>query len=174
MGCCGSKEERNEDDVNAPLLSEPSNGENRMNYQTYEIIDVQKEQEFWNNVIERTTRNLIDISSSQADPLQRADIQERVDKYRDLLDQITEPVNTKPSKQQQQQQQQQLIRPVEHASPFELLSNAKPNGGLSEDELDSLYQTMNEIYDTLQCIKVEPVGNMVVNLTLNDNSVRAS
>lgn len=28
----------------------------RMNYQTYETIDVQKEQEFWNNIIDRTTQ----------------------------------------------------------------------------------------------------------------------
>ncbi|KAI8643516.1 hypothetical protein BD408DRAFT_342180 [Parasitella parasitica] len=56
MGCCGSKEDRDEDDVNAPLLNDDIVGENRMNYQSYETIDVQKEQEFWNNIIDRTTQ----------------------------------------------------------------------------------------------------------------------
>ncbi|KAI8982343.1 hypothetical protein BDF20DRAFT_818256 [Mycotypha africana] len=55
MGCCGSKIVHDEDDVSQPLLNEDTR-DNRMNYQTYETIDVQKEQEFWNNIIDRTTQ----------------------------------------------------------------------------------------------------------------------
>ncbi|KAI9020261.1 hypothetical protein CLU79DRAFT_685164, partial [Phycomyces nitens] len=57
MGCCGSKEERDEEDLRAPLLNqEESTNENRMNYQSTETIDAKKEQDFWNEVIERTTQ----------------------------------------------------------------------------------------------------------------------
>ncbi|ORE02704.1 hypothetical protein BCV72DRAFT_214695 [Rhizopus microsporus var. microsporus] len=56
MGCCSSKVDQDEDDINAPLLNEHLTNDNRVNYQTCETIDVQKEQEFWNNVIDKTTQ----------------------------------------------------------------------------------------------------------------------
>ncbi|KAI9492139.1 hypothetical protein BDB00DRAFT_765796 [Zychaea mexicana] len=57
MGCCGSKETHDEDDVNAPLLrNELSDNTGQMHYNSYDTIDVKKEQEFWNDIIERTTQ----------------------------------------------------------------------------------------------------------------------
>ncbi|CAO0794826.1 unnamed protein product [Mucor circinelloides] len=160
MGCCGSKEDRDEDDVNAPLLNDDIVGDNRMNYQTYETIDVQKEQEFWNNIIDRTTQNLIDISSSQTDPLQDTDVQERESKYRHLLEQIKPKI----------QQQSTLAIDTNINNCVDILTNAKPNGGMTDGEVDWLYQTMDEIQDALQHIDIQPVGDMVVHLTMTDNS----
>ncbi|KAI7870316.1 hypothetical protein BDF14DRAFT_1721038 [Spinellus fusiger] len=59
MGCCGSKEEHDEDDLNAPLLphDETASG-SHMNYQSTDTMDVKKEQDFWTQVIERTTRQV--------------------------------------------------------------------------------------------------------------------
>ncbi|KAK4510590.1 uncharacterized protein ATC70_005021 [Mucor velutinosus] len=160
MGCCGSKEDRDEDDVNAPLLNDDIVGDNRMNYQTYETIDVQKEQEFWNNIIDRTTQNLIDISSAQTDPLQDTDVQERESKYRHLLEQIKPKI----------QQQSTLAIDTSINNTVDILANAKPNGGMTDGEVDWLYQTMDEIQDALQHIDIQPVGDMVVHLTMTDNS----
>ncbi|ORZ23408.1 hypothetical protein BCR42DRAFT_319028 [Absidia repens] len=56
MGCCNSKEDHDEDDVHAPLLSNEVHTDSRMNYQTHETIDVKQEQEFWKDVIDRTTQ----------------------------------------------------------------------------------------------------------------------
>ncbi|CAO3612513.1 unnamed protein product [Mucor hiemalis] len=162
MGCCGSKEERDENNVNAPLLNDEIDGDNRMNYQTYETIDVQKEQEFWNNIIDRTTQNLIDISSSQADPLQDTDVEERESKYRHLLEQIQLDKVIQPN-----------YAPDTNNNIVEILTNAKPNGGMTDGEVDWLYQTMDEIQDALQHIDIEPVGDMVVHLTMTDSSIKA-
>ncbi|CEP18635.1 hypothetical protein [Parasitella parasitica] len=160
MGCCGSKEDRDDDDVNAPLLNDDIVGDNRMNYQSYETIDVQKEQEFWNNIIDRTTQNLIDISSSQTDPLQDTDVQERQTKYRHLLEEIRPKI----------QQQSTLTIDTNSNNSVDILANAKPNGGMTDSEVDWLYQTMDEIQDALQHIDIQPVGDMVVHLTMTDNS----
>ncbi|KAI8378974.1 hypothetical protein BD560DRAFT_32585 [Blakeslea trispora] len=56
MGCCGSKEDHEEDDVNTPLLDDRERNGGYANYQGTEPIDVQKEQEFWNSIIDRTTQ----------------------------------------------------------------------------------------------------------------------
>ncbi|KAI8341363.1 hypothetical protein BC941DRAFT_346929 [Chlamydoabsidia padenii] len=56
MGCCCSKQTHEEDDVNAPLLGNEVPTDSRMNYQAMETIDVKQEQEFWNEVIDRTTQ----------------------------------------------------------------------------------------------------------------------
>lgn len=162
MGCCGSKEERDEDDVNAPLLNDEVDGDNRMNYQTYETIDVQKEQEFWNNIIDRTTQNLIDISSSQADPLQDTDVEERETKYRHLLEQVSDKAVKSDNNY--------TLDTSNNMNVVDILSNAKPNGGMTDGEVDWLYQTMDEIQDALQHIDIEPVGEMVVHLTMTENS----
>ncbi|KAI9486741.1 MAG: hypothetical protein EXX96DRAFT_550394 [Benjaminiella poitrasii] len=163
MGCCGSKIDHDDDDVNAPLINEDTIGDNRTNYGGTETIDLQKEQEFWNSIIDRTTQNLIDISSSQTDPLQENDIQERKNKYRHLLEQI------KPKVQQQQQQNILNKEANNNNNVVDILTNAKPNGGMNDGEIDWLYQTMDEIQDSLQRIEVEPVGEMVVHLTMTDN-----
>ncbi|EIE80548.1 hypothetical protein RO3G_05253 [Rhizopus delemar RA 99-880] len=56
MGCCGSKLDQDEEDMNAPLLNDDITSDNRVNYQACETIDAQKEQEFWNSVIDKTTQ----------------------------------------------------------------------------------------------------------------------
>ncbi|KAI9260135.1 hypothetical protein BY458DRAFT_440187 [Sporodiniella umbellata] len=56
MGCCCSKADHDEEDLNAPLLNGDGTSDNRVNYQGCETIDAQKEQDFWNNVIDRTTQ----------------------------------------------------------------------------------------------------------------------
>lgn len=103
-------------------------------------------------------RNLIDISSAQTDPLQDTDVQERSNKYRSLLEQI------KPSTSSN------ILTSNHNVNVLDVLSNAKPNGGMTDGEVDWLYQTMDEIQDALQRIDIEPVGDMVVHLTMNDNS----
>lgn len=57
---------------------------------------------------------------------------------------------------------------------MDILSTAKPNGGMTDGEVDWLYQTMDEIQDALQHIDIEPVGEMVVHLTMTtDSSIKA-
>ncbi|OAD69603.1 hypothetical protein PHYBLDRAFT_149389 [Phycomyces blakesleeanus NRRL 1555(-)] len=109
-----------------------------------------------------TCRHLIDISSSQADPLQSRDVQERIDKYRALLDQMdSQPVSSTrmggPKKE---------IYMSDHISPVDILAAAKPNEGMTETQVDWLYQTMDTIQDSLQQIQVSPAGEMVVRLTM--------
>lgn len=101
---------------------------------------------------------MIDISSAQTDPLQDTDVQERYNKYRSLLEQI-KPTATNI-----------LINSNNNVNVLDTLSNAKPNGGMTDGEVDWLYQTMDEIQDALQHIDIEPVGDMVVHLTMTDNS----
>lgn len=107
-------------------------------------------------------RNLIDISSAQTDPLQDTDVQERETKYRHLLDQIQPPPTTATTSTLDTISTQQNI--------LEILTTAKPNGGMTDGEVDWLYQTMDEIQDALQHIDIEPVGDMVVHLTMTTDS----
>lgn len=106
-------------------------------------------------------RNLIDISSAQTDPLQDTDVQERESKYRHLLEQIKPKI---------QPQQSTLAIDTSINNSVGILTNAKPNGGMTDGEVDWLYQTMDEIQDALQHIDIQPVGDMVVHLTMTDNS----
>lgn len=101
---------------------------------------------------------MIDISSAQTEPLQGTDVEERENKYRHLLEQI----QPKPFKS--------TSLSTSNNNTIDLLSNAKPNGGMSDGEVDWLYQTMDEIQDALQRIEIEPVGDMVVHLTMTDSS----
>ncbi|KAF7729842.1 hypothetical protein EC973_003576 [Apophysomyces ossiformis] len=133
----------------------------RMNYQTIETFDVKKEQEFWNEVIDRATQNLIDISSSNADPLQSQDIQERVEKYRDLLEQM--------DTDNQQRPPVQLLQ--NNLSAVDVLMTAKPYGGMKEDEVEWFCEAMDNIQIAIQQIQVQPVGDMVVHLTMTENSL---
>ncbi|CDH50506.1 predicted protein [Lichtheimia corymbifera JMRC:FSU:9682] len=171
MGCCGSKEER-DDDVHAPLLNDDDLPiERHTSYQAIETIDVKKEQEFWNAVLERTTRNLIDISSTNADPLQSHDVQERQDKYQDILAQLPNKTSDTTSIHNEN-------------GGAALTHDAKPLSASADDPLaifdhihpssapipqEELYDMMNKISDALQDIRIEPVGEMVVHLKmLND------
>jgi hypothetical protein len=104
-------------------------------------------------------RNLIDISSAQTEPLQGTDVEERENKYRHLLEQIQAKDSIEPSSLS-----------INNSNTIDILTNAKPNGGMSDGEVDWLYQTMDEIQDALQRIEIEPVGDMVVHLTMTDNS----
>lgn len=113
-------------------------------------------------------RNLIDISSSQADPLQDTDVEERETKYRHLLEQVSEKAIIKSSSSSSYSHT--LDTNNSNYNVVELLSNAKPNGGMTDGEVDWLYQTMDEIQDALQHIEIEPVGDMVVHLTMTENS----
>ncbi|KAG2222587.1 hypothetical protein INT45_008706 [Circinella minor] len=161
MGCCGSKETHDEDDVNAPLLrNELSDNTGQMNYNTYDTIDVKKEQEFWNDIIERTTHNLIDISSTQADPLQSQDVEERAERYKQLLRQLPDNITTKaPS--------MNGINSSSSPSPTDILALARPYQ--DTDDIKWLSKAMGDIQKALDKIEVEPVGDIVVNLTLTDD-----
>ncbi|KAI8367009.1 hypothetical protein EDC96DRAFT_507829 [Choanephora cucurbitarum] len=159
MGCCGSKEDHEEDDVNAPLLDDRDRNVGYTNFPGSEPIDVKKEQEVWNSIIDRATQNLIDISSVQTDPLQETDIEERKKKYHHLLSQIqtpAQPFSTPPTR--------------DTNTILDILTNAKPNGGMTDGEVDWLYQTMDEIQDALHHVEIEPVGDMVVHLTMSDHN----
>ncbi|KAG0737701.1 hypothetical protein G6F57_008036 [Rhizopus arrhizus] len=156
MGCCGSKLDQDEEDMNAPLLNDDITSDNRVNYQACETIDAQKEQEFWNSVIDKTTQNLIDISNTQTDLLQETDVQERVERYRQLLGQI--------------QIKQETTDTTYSNNVLDILSNAKPNGGMDDDQIDWLYQTMDEVQDAIQRIDIEPVGDIVIHLTMTDTN----
>lgn len=103
---------------------------------------------------------MIDISSAQTDPLQDTDVQERENKYKHLLEQIKPRI----------QQQSTLAIDTNINNSVDILTNAKPNGGMTDGEVDWLYQTMDEIQDALQRIDIQPVGDMVVHLTMTDNS----
>ncbi|KAI8344664.1 hypothetical protein BC941DRAFT_409289 [Chlamydoabsidia padenii] len=85
MGCCGSKSSHEEDNVHAPLINKSTTDR----HPEAPPIDRKKEQEFWKQVIDRTSQNLIDISNAPAEPLQEQDIHARMVKYRELLQQVT-------------------------------------------------------------------------------------
>ncbi|PHZ13732.1 uncharacterized protein RHIMIDRAFT_236786 [Rhizopus microsporus ATCC 52813] len=157
MGCCSSKVDQDEDDINAPLLNEHLTNDNRVNYQTCETIDVQKEQEFWNNVIDKTTQNLIDISNTQTDPLQETDLQERVDRYQQLLQQI-------------QLKSDVVTDTTNNNNVLDILTNAKPYGGMDDSQVDWFYQTMDELQEAIQHIDIDPVGDIVIHLTMTDTN----
>lgn len=115
-------------------------------------------------------RNLIDISSTNADPLQSQDVQERQDKYQDILAQLPTKTSDNTS--------------VHNENGAATTHDGKPLSASSEDPLtifehihptsspipqEELYDMMNKINDALQEIRIEPVGDMVVHLKmLND------
>ncbi|KAL0089972.1 hypothetical protein J3Q64DRAFT_1392199 [Phycomyces blakesleeanus] len=151
MGCCGSKEDHDQDDLSEPILRNPHTRRNSQpTCPSYDTFDVKMEQDFWKDVIERTT-------SAQADPLQGQDIQERADKYRWLVDRIAVGITTP-------------CQVMDQDSPVDVLAEAEPNEGMSLEDLDELYQTMDCIQDALHRIQVSPVGDIVVTLTLNESS----
>ncbi|KAI9313047.1 hypothetical protein BX666DRAFT_1880429 [Dichotomocladium elegans] len=159
MGCCGSKEER-DDDVRAPLLDNDSVIERHASYQAIETIDVKKEQEFWDSVLERTTRNLIDISNTQADPLQNQDVQERLEKYRSLLERIAKTSAYNSS-------EEKIPASAVEEDPIDILGPIQPVSTLlSRRDLDEM---MGQIGDALQEIRIAPVGDMVVHLKMLDD-----
>jgi hypothetical protein len=94
--------------------------------------------------------------------LQYNDIQDRESKYKTILDGLMPVTPTK----------QQLLN-NNSGNVVDVLSNAKSNGGMTNDEVDWLYQTMDELQDALQRIEIEPVGDMVVHLTMTDSSINA-
>ncbi|CAM0142134.1 unnamed protein product [Umbelopsis sp. WA50703] len=53
------------------------------------------------------------------------------------------------------------------------LLNAAPNGGLGEEQMNWLYQAMDDIQDAVANINVRPVGEIVVNLNFSDNAIKA-
>ncbi|KAL0089247.1 hypothetical protein F4703DRAFT_1457435 [Phycomyces blakesleeanus] len=72
MGCCGSKEDHDQDDLSEPILRNPHTRRNRYvkllyfndthlfsqpTCPSYDTFDVKMEQDFWKDVIERTTRH---------------------------------------------------------------------------------------------------------------------
>ncbi|KAF7724902.1 hypothetical protein EC973_000561 [Apophysomyces ossiformis] len=127
MGCCGSKEDRYEDDLCSPLLRHNLTHEDS---------------------------NLIDISNTTSDPLQTQDIQERVEKYKELLNQLVVPSPPKNGLHN-------------NDSPIDILLGAEPDEGV---DLDWLYRSMDEIQIALDRVQVEYVDDIVVNLTLNENT----
>lgn len=103
-------------------------------------------------------RNLIDISNTQTDLLQETDVQERAERYRQLLGQIQlKPESTYTSY-------------FANNNVLDVLSNAKPNGGMDDEQVDWLYQTMDEVQDAIQHIDIEPVGDIVIHLTMTDTN----
>ncbi|KAI9268080.1 hypothetical protein BDA99DRAFT_504801 [Phascolomyces articulosus] len=161
MGCCGSKETHDEDDVNAPLLrNELSDSTGQMNYNSYDTIDVKKEQEFWNDIIERTTHNLIDISSTQADPLQSQDVEERAERYNQLLRQLPDNIPATTTSMNGTTSSSTI-------SSVDILALARPYQ--DTDDVKWLSKAMSDIQKSIDKIEVEPVGDIVVNLTLTDN-----
>ncbi|GAB5590495.1 hypothetical protein Unana1_05395, partial [Umbelopsis nana] len=157
-----------------PLLSDGENGnygtihsQQQLLYPPPPAIDHIKEQEFWNNVVERTEQQLIDISSAQTDLLQNQDAQERSEKYQDILSQIQYDIpwsnGTLPKLPKGQ---------ASAAAACDQLLAAAPNGGLGEAQMEWLYQTMDDIQDAVGNINVRPVGDIVVNLTFSENSIK--
>ncbi|KAI8093586.1 uncharacterized protein BX664DRAFT_330030 [Halteromyces radiatus] len=187
MGCCSSKEDHDEDDVRVPLLGNEVTNDNRMNYPPQENIDHKQEQEFWKDVVDRTTQNLIDISSSQTDPLQEQDIQERTDKYHDLLGQVdsaqTYGNNLKPygngiennsssssSNNSGGQSLTSNMTGADISAIDTMISTARSNHTLSEEQQQWFDQAVLDIEQALKKIQVQPVGDMVVHLTMPDST----
>ncbi|CAO3692566.1 unnamed protein product [Umbelopsis ramanniana] len=169
MGSCCSKQ--NHDSEHPPLLHDGENGnygstqtQQQLQYPPAPAIDHIKEQEFWNHVVERTEQQLIDISSAQTDLLQNQDAQERSEKYQDILNQIQYDIPW-PSATHLKLPKGQLTP----AAACDQLCLAAPNGGLGEEEMEWLYQTMDDIQDAVGNINVRPVGDIVVNLTFSEN-----
>lgn len=107
--------------------------------------------------------NLIDVSNVQADPLQTQDIQERQGRYQQILD------NAKSGMSDQMHPSLEYST-VNATSPADLLASIRPNDDLSSKELDWLYKAMDDVHDAIRAIEVEPVGDVVVQLTMTENN----
>ncbi|KAI9306695.1 hypothetical protein BJ944DRAFT_286798 [Cunninghamella echinulata] len=189
MGCCGSKEEH-EDDIREPLLGTDTNNDSRLTYQSTDMIDPKQEQDFWNSVIERTTQNLIDISSSQTDALQEQDINERTEKYRDIINQIPykhrsslvnnntklngTPISPSLSTAHHHHHHISTSSPtsssaaafagLDHINVDTLINLVKTNHEFINEQKDWLNETVEEIQQALGQFEVQPVGDMVIHL----------
>ncbi|CAO3642505.1 unnamed protein product [Cunninghamella blakesleeana] len=177
MGCCGSKEER-EDDIQEPLLNNDTNNDSRLNYQACDIINPKQEQEFWNNVIDRTTQNLIDISSSQTDALQEQDIHERAEKYHDLLSQIqlnhhqndiNNKLNGTPTTTTATTVNHHSYSDLDTLNIDALINTAKVNHELLKDQNEWLNEIINDIQQALSHFEVQNVGDLVIPLATPNN-----
>ncbi|KAG2174174.1 hypothetical protein INT43_004194 [Umbelopsis isabellina] len=171
MGSCCSKQSH--DSEREPLLP-GADGSNHgavgnqpsIPYPPAPAIDYHKEQEFWNTVVERTEQQLIDISSAQTDLLQNQDAQERSEKYQDIISQIQNDIPWS-----------NVVGPnipkgqLSSSAACDSLLNAAPNGGLGEEQMNWLYQAMDDIQDAVANINVRPVGEIVVNLNFSDNAI---
>lgn len=102
-------------------------------------------------------RNLIDISNTQTDPLQETDLQERVDRYQQLLQQI-------------QLKSDAVTDTTNNNNVLDILTNAKPYGGMDDSQVDWFYQTMDELQEAIQHIDIDPVGDIVIHLTMTDTN----
>lgn len=107
--------------------------------------------------------NLIDISSAQNEPLQDQDVEERTERYRKVLDETSSMQN----------QAVDTIALSTSLPLLETLADIKPNQGLDQSDVEWLYKAMDDIRDALQKFEINPVGEVVVNLTMTENSVLA-
>ncbi|SAL99194.1 hypothetical protein [Absidia glauca] len=138
MGCCGSKESQDEDDVHAPLLYKRPTFSDPV-----APIDTKKEQEFWDQVVYRATQSLIDVSSAPNEPLQHQDIEARAQRYREVVNQV--------------------IMAQHPVSSSLLLSSSIP----TEEPIPPpswLDQAMLDLHHALTQFKVEPKGALVIPL----------
>lgn len=158
----------------------------------------------------KNCRNLIDISSSQTDPLQEQDIQERTEKYHDLLQQIPY-INTAASGKKRSSyygkvngmtttngsaingsSEAAMQSPatgttntsaavgtttsppsfeVDPSTIDSILSTAKSSSQvLSQEQLQWLDQAVIDVENALSKIEVQPVGDMVIHLTMPSNA----
>lgn len=100
---------------------------------------------------------MIDISNTQTDPLQETDLQERVDRYQQLLQQI-------------QLKSDAVTDTTNNNNVLDILTNAKPYGGMDDSQVDWFYQTMDELQEAIQHIDIDPVGDIVIHLTMTDTN----
>lgn len=106
--------------------------------------------------------NLIDISSAQNEPLQEQDVEERTERYRKVLDETS--VQDHPA---------DATASSTSLPHLEALADIQPNNGLDQSQVEWLYKAMDDIRDALEKFEINPVGDVVVNLTMTDNSVPA-
>ena len=87
-------------------------------------------------------------------------MEERAERYKQLLRQLPDNVTTKaPSVNG--------IGPSSSPSPTDILALARPYQ--DTDDIKWLSKAMGDIQQALDKIEVEPVGDIVVNLTLTDD-----
>ncbi|KAI7863841.1 hypothetical protein BDF14DRAFT_1884813 [Spinellus fusiger] len=163
MGCCGSKEEHEQNEERTPLVGHAlTQHDSQTNGLPYDTFDMKMEQDFWNEVVKRTTSNLIDLSSAQADPLQGQGIQERADRYLSLVEQATPTKDSKES----------LVLCTVPSHAIHHLVEAEPYSGMSWEDQEELSLTMECVETSLHQLQVVPVGEMVVPLTLKEETRR--
>ncbi|KAK9766871.1 hypothetical protein K7432_003731 [Basidiobolus ranarum] len=160
MGCCSSKQEDprivNESSqlLSGTQPSPPGIIHERMNYRDYETMNQEGIEDSLKKIVQRTAKNLIDISRTQVEKMKLQDTMERSKSYKTLI----ESCKTLPPKVMDI-----IDFPVAETpkSPREMLSQS----GVVKGDIVLAATTLNKIELAFDQIQIQYIGEFVVPLT---------